>query len=98
MFWGKAPNPGKKTTSKIIVPEQKELYFLGKLPALAKKKNQKLLYSSGTKAISFGKAPNPGRNTASKIKVPEKKKCKKAGSTFIVGKTGTIFFGSVLNV
>ena len=61
----------KKTASKIIVPEKKELYFW-ECPKRAK--NSSNNYSSGKKRnYIFGRVRNVQKKTASKIIVQEKR-------------------------
>ena len=74
-FWGKAPNPGKKTTLKIIVPEQKELYFLGKLPTLAKNNFKDYCIVPEQKELYLmGRLPTLEGTQLQKLKFRRKKK------------------------
>ena len=83
---GESSQPWQKTISKIIVPEQKELYFLGKLPTLAKNNFKDYCVVPEQKELYLmGRLPTLEGTQLQKLKFRRKKKtCKKAGSTFIV--------------
>ena len=77
-FGGKLPTLAKKTTSKIIVLEQKELYFMGKLPTLAKSNFKDYCIVPEQKELYLmGRLPTLEETQLQKLKFRKKTRAKK---------------------
>ena len=90
----------KKTASKIIVPEKKELYFWE--GTQTKENTASKIKVPEKKELYFWERPQRAKKTASKIIVPEKKELyfwdgpqtwKNTTSKIIVPEKGTMFLG-----